>query len=153
MRAARLLDMLLVLQRGGRTTAHALAERLEVSERTILRDVEALGEAGVPIFTTRGSNGGIELMHGFQTHLTGLTADEARCLFLIGQPLVAHRLGLSAPTQTARNKLLNALPTALGEEADGLSGWFLNDPIRSPATRFPMVNFVASLKAFTNAAR
>lgn len=80
--------MLLVLHRSGRTTAQALADRLEVSERTILRDVEALGAAGIPIFTTRGSNGGIELMDRFQTHLTGLTTDEGACLFLIGQPLV-----------------------------------------------------------------
>lgn len=120
--------MLLVLQRSGRTTAQALAEHLEVSERTILRDVEALGEAGVPIFATRGSNGGIELMDSFQTHLTGLTTDEAACLFLVGQPLIAHRLGLGAPARTARNKLLHALPPALGEEADRLGTWFLNDP-------------------------
>lgn len=118
-------------------TAAALAEDLEVSERTILRDVEALGEAGVPVFTTRGSNGGIELMHGFQTNLTGLTTDEAACLFLVGQPLVAHRLGLGAPARTARNKLLGALPPALGEEADRLNSWFLNDPDPVGGNRIP----------------
>ena len=128
MRAARVLDMLLVLQRRGRRTALELAEALEVSERTILRDVEALSEAGVPIFTVQGAGGGIELVDGFQTHLTGLTTDEARCLLLVGQPQVAHRLGLGAPTRTARNKLLAAVPTALAEEADGLSNWFLHDP-------------------------
>jgi predicted DNA-binding transcriptional regulator YafY len=67
-------------------------------------------------------------MDGFETHLTGLSTDEARCLFLVGQPLVAHRLGLGAPTRTARNKLLNAIASALAEEADGLSNWFLHDP-------------------------
>jgi predicted DNA-binding transcriptional regulator YafY len=128
MRAARVLDMLLVLQRRGRTTAAELADALEVSERTILRDVDALSEAGVPIYATRGAGGGIELMDGFQTHLTGLTTDEARCLFLVGQPLVAHRLGYGAPTRTARNKLLGAIPPALAEEAVGLSTWYLNDP-------------------------
>lgn len=128
MRAARVLDMLLMLQRRGRRTATELAEALEVSERTILRDVEALSEAGVPIFTVQGFGGGIELMDGFQTHLTGLTTDEARCLLLVGQPHVAHRLGLGAPTRTARNKLLAAVPPALAEEADGLSSWFLHDP-------------------------
>jgi predicted DNA-binding transcriptional regulator YafY len=128
MRAARVLDMLLMLQRRGRRTATELAEALEVSERTILRDVEALSEAGVPIFTVQGAGGGIELMDGFQTHLTGLTSDEARCLLLVGQPHVAHRLGLGAPTRTARNKLLAAVPPALAEEADGLSDWFLHDP-------------------------
>ena len=128
MRAARVLDMLLMLQRRGRRTALELAETLEVSERTILRDVEALSEAGVPIFTVQGAGGGIELIDGFQTHLTGLTTDEARCLLLVGQPHVAHRLGLGAPTRTARNKLLAAVPAALAEEADGLSSWFLHDP-------------------------
>ncbi len=137
MRAARLLDMLLVLQRSGRTTARALAERLEVSERTILRDVEALGEAGVPIFATPGSNGGIELLDGFQTRLTGLTTDEAACLFLVGQPMVAHRLGLGVPARTARNKLLNAIPPALGAEADRLATWFLNDPDPVVGNRIP----------------
>ena len=128
MRAARVLNMLLMLQRRGRRTALELAETLEVSERTILRDVEALSEAGVPIFTVQGAGGGIELIDGFQTHLTGLTTDEARCLLLVGQPHVAHRLGLGAPTRTARNKLLAAVPAALAEEADGLSSWFLHDP-------------------------
>ena len=128
MRAARVLDMLLVLQRRGRLTAQQLAAAFEVSERTILRDVEALSEAGVPIFTVRGSGGGIELMEGFQTHLTGLTPEEASCLLLVGQPQVAHRLGLGAPTRTGRNKLLAAIPAALAEEADNLSTWFLHDP-------------------------
>jgi predicted DNA-binding transcriptional regulator YafY len=137
MRAARALEMLLVLQRRGRTTAQELAERLEVTERTILRDVEVLSEAGVPIFTVRGAGGGIELMDGFQTHLTGLTTDEASSLFLVGQPHVAHRLGLGAPTRTARNKLLNALPSTLAEEADRLSTWFLLDPDPSTGNRIP----------------
>ena len=137
MRAARALDMLLVLQRHGRMTAQELARTLEVSERTILRDVEALSEAGVPIFTARGAGGGIELMDGFQTNLTGLTADEARCLFLVGQPQVAHRLGLGAPTRTARNKLLNALAPALADNADDLSTWFLHDPDPSTGNRIP----------------
>lgn len=137
MRAARALDMLLVLQRRGRTTAQELAQRLEVTERTILRDVEALSEAGVPIFTVRGAGGGIELMDGFQTRLTGLTTDEARCLLLVGQPHVAHRLGLGAPTRTAGNKLLNAIPPALAEEADRLSAWFLHDPDPWAGNRIP----------------
>jgi predicted DNA-binding transcriptional regulator YafY len=137
MRAARVLDMLLVLQRRGRTTAQQLATRLEVTERTILRDVEALGEAGVPIFATRGSGGGIELMDGFKTQLTGLTPDEARCLLLVGQPHLAHRLGLGAPTRIASNKLLNAIPPVLAEEADGLSAWFLHDPDSWSGNRIP----------------
>lgn len=120
--------MLLALQRRGRLTAHELADALEVSERTILRDVEALSEAGVPIYTSRGSGGGIELMDGFETRLTGLTAEEAECLFLVGQPQVAHRLGLGASTQSARNKLTNAVPAAFAEQTDSLSSWFMHDP-------------------------
>jgi predicted DNA-binding transcriptional regulator YafY len=127
MRAARVLDMLLILQRTGRTTARELAETLEVSERTVLRDVEALSEAGAPIFTARGSGGGIELLDGFETRLTGLAPDEARCLFLVGQLHLAHRLGLGAPTRRARNKLLNALTPTLADDADELSSWFLHD--------------------------
>ena len=137
MRAARVLDMLLVLQRRGRMTARELADALEVSERTVLRDVEALSEAGAPIYTARGAGGGIELLDGFETRLTGLTTDEARCLFLVGQPQVAHRLGLSAPTLTVRNKLLNAIAPALAQEADGLATWFLHDPDPSTGNRIP----------------
>lgn len=137
MRAARVLDMLLVLQRRGRVTARDLADTLEVSERTVLRDVEALSEAGVPIRTARGAGGGIELMDGFETRLTGLSADEARCLFLAGQPLVAHRLGLAAPARTATNKLLTSLPTALADQAGDLASWFLHDPDPWTGNRIP----------------
>jgi len=127
-RAARVLEMLLVLQRRGRLTAGQLSVALEVSERTILRDVEALNEAGVPIYASRGAGGGIELLDGFETRLTGLTADEAECLFLAGQPEVAHRLGLAGPTRSVRHKLSNALPAALAEQAESLSSWFVHDP-------------------------
>lgn len=137
MRAARLLDMLLILQHRGRLTARQLAETLEVSERTVLRDVEALSEAGVPIYTTRGGLGGIELLDGFQSRLTGLTTDEALCLLLVGQPQVAHRLGLAAPTRTARHKMLDAVPSAVAEQADRLSSWFLLDPDPWDGNRIP----------------
>ena len=129
--------MLLALQLRGRLTARELADALEVSERTILRDVEALSEAGVPIYTSRGSGGGIELIDGFQTRLTGLTVDEAECLFLVGQPQVAHRLGLGASTQRARNKLSNAVPAALAEQVDILSSWFVHDPDPWAGHRIP----------------
>jgi predicted DNA-binding transcriptional regulator YafY len=128
MRAARVLDMLLVLQRRGRLTARELGAALEVSERTVLRDVEALSEAGVPIYASRGSGGGIELMDGFETRLTGLTLQEAECLFLVGQPQVAHRLGLGAPTRSAQHKLSSAMPPGLAEQADSLSRWYVHDP-------------------------
>ena len=128
MRAARVLDMLLVLQRRGRVTAQDLADTLEVSQRTILRDVEALSEAGVPIYTVRGGGGGITLMDGFETRLTGLTVEEARCLLLVGQPEVAHRLGLGVPTRSVRNKLIGTLSPELADQAEGLADWFVHDP-------------------------
>ena len=120
--------MLLILQRRGRTTARALAVELEVSERTILRDVEVLSEAGVPIYTTQGKLGGIELLDGFETNLTGLTTTEARSLFLVGHPRIAHRLGLAAPVRAVREKLLTALSKSLAAEAETLTDWFLHDP-------------------------
>ena len=129
--------MLLALQRRGRLTARELADALEVSERTILRDVESLSEAGIPIFTSRGSGGGIELIDGFETRLTGLTAQEAECLFLVGQPQVAHRLGLGATTQSARKKLTNAVPAVFAEQADSLSSWFIHDPDSWAGHRIP----------------
>jgi len=128
MRAARVLEMLQILQLRGRMTARELARQLDVSERTILRDVDTFSEAGVPIFTTRGGHGGIEVMDGFQTRLTGLTTDEAASLFLVGQPEVAHRLGLGVPARATRNKLLNAIAPMLVTEAEQLASWFLHDP-------------------------
>ena len=137
MRAARVLEMLLILQRRGRATAGELARLLEVSERTILRDVEALGEAGVPIYTMQGPRGGIELLDGFSTRLTGLTAEEARSLLLVGQPAVSHRLGLGAPARATRNKLLGALPSPLAEQAENLPTWFHHDPDAWEGHRIP----------------
>ena len=137
MRASRLLNLLLVLQRQGRTSAAELARRFEVSERTIRRDVEALGEAGVPILARRGFGGGIELVGGFRTHLTGLTDDEARCVLLVGQPGIAHRLGLGAPTRLARDKTMAALGAEHASRAASLDSWFVHDPDPWAGHRIP----------------
>lgn len=129
--------MLFALQQRGRATATELAELLEVSERTVRRDVDALGEAGVPIYTTRGRGGGIALVDSFRARLTSLTTDELRVLFLAGQPRLAHRLGYGAPARTVRHKVLGALASGLDEVADNLSSWFLHDPDPWGGNRIP----------------
>jgi predicted DNA-binding transcriptional regulator YafY len=105
MRADRLLAMLLVLQAQGRMTARRLADRLEVSERTILRDVEALGAAGVPVTSTRGPSGGISLVEGYRTDLTGLTEAEAESLFAFSGVSFAADLGFKDSLEAAVRKL------------------------------------------------
>lgn len=117
MRGDRLLSILLQLQASGQLTAHELAQRLEVSERTILRDLDALSTAGIPVYTERGRHGGIRLLDGFRTDLTGLTGEEARALFSFGGPQVAGQLGIGPTLEGALRKLLAALPAAQREGA------------------------------------
>jgi predicted DNA-binding transcriptional regulator YafY len=112
-RADRLLAALMLLQARGRVTAAELAAELEVSERTARRDLEALGAAGVPVFSTQGRGGGWALVGGARTDLTGLTVEEARALFLAAGPGSA-----AAPAvQAALRKLLAALPAPFRDGA------------------------------------
>jgi predicted DNA-binding transcriptional regulator YafY len=117
MRASRLLSILMLLQSRGRLSAATLAAELAVSVRTVLRDIDQLSAAGVPVYAERGREGGFQLRPGWSTQITGLTEAEAQALFLAGLPGAATDLGLGSASSSARLKVLAALPEGLRSEA------------------------------------
>ncbi len=129
MRASRLLSLLMILQTRGRVSAQALAEALEVSVRTIHRDVDELSASGVPIWADLGRLGGFQLQPGWRTKVDGLTAPEAQAMFLGGLPGPASELGLGEAMASAQLKLLAALPDGWREDARRVSARFHLDPI------------------------
>lgn len=116
MRADRLVAILMLLQRHGRLTARQLASSLEVSVRTIYRDMDALSAAGIPVYAERGASGGCCLVEDYRTDLTGMTAGEAQALLLLSAPGPLDSLGIGQELRAALRKLYAALP---------------NDPIKS----------------------
>ena len=134
MRASRLLLMLLLVQNRGRMTSAELAAELEVSKRTILRDVEALSEAGLPMIVRVGRGGGIELGFSYRTRLTGLSADEAEALgVLLGReaPELAA-LGLAGSAARAKTKIIESLPDSTRGLAQLASARFRLAPSELP---------------------
>jgi predicted DNA-binding transcriptional regulator YafY len=127
MRASRLVSILLLLQSRGKLTAQQLADALEVSVRTVYRDIESLSEAGVPVYGDAGPDGGYQLLGGYRTRLNGLTAAEAQALSLAGMPRAAAELGLGTVLATAQLKLQAALPAELRDRTDAISERFLLD--------------------------
>lgn len=132
MRADRLLSILMLLQTKGQMTAQELADKLEVSPRTIYRDLEALSISGVPVYAERGPNGGCMLMESYRTNLTGLKEQEVRALFMFTVPGLMADLGINKESESALLKLTAALPVPFQQDVAEMrqrlhldpTGWF-----------------------------
>lgn len=139
MRADRLVSLVLLLRQRGRMTASTLARELEVSTRTVLRDIEALSAAGVPVYAERGRHGGFALLPGFRTELTGLNHDEALALLTAGSGRGERVFGLGPALASAMRKVVDALPENHRATASDAARRFLVEPEtdllpRRPAT-------------------
>ncbi|MBZ0287993.1 MAG: HTH domain-containing protein, partial [Anaerolineae bacterium] len=144
MRADRLISLMLLLHARGRMTAQTLAQQLEVSERTIYRDVDALGAAGVPIYVQPGVNGGIFLDEHYRISLTGLTRAEVQSLFVSSSTPPLADLGLDNAVQATLLKLFAALPLPHQAEVERLRSRFHIDPanwfqVIEPSDTFPLL--------------
>ncbi|OPC78848.1 DNA-binding transcriptional regulator [Embleya scabrispora] len=143
MRADRLVSLVLLLRQRGRLTAATLADELEVSTRTVLRDIEALSAAGVPVYAERGRHGGFVLSPGFRTELTGLNHDEALALLAAGSGRGEQVFGLGSALASAMRKVVDALPESHRATANDAAQRFLVEPEtdllsrRSPAEEVP----------------
>lgn len=133
MRADRLVAVLLILQARGRVTAAEVADELEISERTARRDLEALAMAGIPVYSQAGRGGGWSLIGGARTDLSGLTAAEARTLFLVAGPSASATPQIKA----ALRKLVRALPEPFRAEAEAAASAVMIDPTTWDRTKVP----------------
>lgn len=128
MRADRLVALVLLLRRRGRLSASELADELEVSTRTVLRDIEALSMAGVPVYAERGRHGGFELLPGFRTELTGLSHRESLALLAVGSRRGVQVFGLGSALASAMLKVFDALPKDARDAAAAAADRLLIDP-------------------------
>ncbi|WP_405813375.1 MULTISPECIES: helix-turn-helix transcriptional regulator [unclassified Streptomyces] len=142
MRADRLISLVLLLRRHDRLTADALARELQVSTRTVLRDIEALSAAGVPVYAERGRHGGFALLPGFRTEFTGLNHDEALALLAAGSGRGEHVFGLGQALASALRKVLDALPEGHRATASDAARRFLVEPETDLLSRRPVTDDV-----------
>ncbi|MEO3977677.1 YafY family protein [Streptomyces sp. CAU 1734] len=151
MKSDRLVSIILLLQTRGLVRAAELAARLEVSVRTIHRDIEALSACGVPVYTERGRHGGVALLPGFRTDVTGLTEDESRALFVLAARGAHTALGLDEALGSALRKVMAALPEPHRPAAELTSRRILVDPERWARFAVPAVDLdVLSSAVFTD---
>ncbi|MEW2812047.1 WYL domain-containing protein [Streptomyces massasporeus] len=143
MRADRLVSLVLLLRQRGRLTADTLAREREVSTRTVLRDIEALSAAGVPVYAERGRNGGFALLPGFRTELTGLNHDEALALLTAGSGRGEQVFGLGSALASAMRKVTDALPESHRATASDAARRFLVEPETDLLSRRPVPEEVA----------
>ncbi|MER5829971.1 WYL domain-containing protein [Streptomyces sp. NPDC002130] len=137
MRADRLVSLVLLLRQRGRLTAETLARELEVSTRTVLRDIEALSAAGVPVYAERGRHGGFALLPGFRTELTGLNHDEALALLTTGSGRGEQAFGLGPALASALRKVADALPESHRATANDAARRLLVEPETDLLSRRP----------------
>jgi len=149
MRADRLLSMLMILQNRGKTSAQELADELEVSKRTVYRDVIALSTSGVPVYTEKGPGGGIALVDKYRSDLTGLTKEEVRALFMMSVPPALTELGLDQQLRAAMLKLSSALPSSMQSDERSVRQRIYIDP--TPWENMPQPRFGTDLKTLQEA--
>ncbi|MGW7411998.1 helix-turn-helix transcriptional regulator [Streptomyces sp. NPDC054863] len=142
MRADRLVSLVLLLRQRGRLTADTLARELEVSTRTVLRDIEALSAAGVPVYAERGRHGGFALSPGFRTELIGLNHDESLALLTAGSARGEQVFGLGPALVSAMRKVVDALPESHRSTASDAVRRFLVDPEADLLSRRPVTDEV-----------
>ncbi|CAM3034910.1 MULTISPECIES: helix-turn-helix transcriptional regulator [Dermacoccus] len=153
MRADRLVSLVLLLrQRGQLTTAATLARELEVTPRTVLRDIEALSAAGVPVYSERGRNGGFALLPGFDTELSGLSHDEALALLVAGSRRGEQVFGLGSALSSAVRKVVDALPESHRATVSDAARRLLIDPdadmiMHRPAIKEPVGEVMSEVRS------